>query len=109
MDSIIKSFLKEFATKEDISQLIKKVEGLEQILAGAKETVPRSGKKRTMNLPASEIVLDAISGIEYGATFSGIQEKTKFEAKKLRNIIYRLSKLGKIQRAKRGVYVLMEN
>jgi len=39
-----------------------------------------------------------------GADLADIQGKTGFGEKKLRNIIFRLHKLGRIQRLSRGVY-----
>ncbi|MGB8428094.1 MAG: hypothetical protein WCD88_20085, partial [Desulfobacterales bacterium] len=50
-------------------------------------------------------VLEAIKEFEQGAKLSEIMEKTGFEEKKVRNIIFRLNKNGIIQRQSRGVYV----
>jgi predicted transcriptional regulator of viral defense system len=40
-----------------------------------------------------------------GARLADIKSKTDYDEKKLRNIIYRLGKQGKITRKKRGIYV----
>jgi DNA-binding transcriptional regulator PaaX len=37
--------------------------------------------------------------------FAEIQAKTGFDEKKIRNIIFRLNKTGKIKRKTRGIYV----
>jgi hypothetical protein len=37
--------------------------------------------------------------------FADIKSRTGYEEKKLRNIIFRLNKIGKIKRKERGVYV----
>jgi predicted transcriptional regulator of viral defense system len=40
-----------------------------------------------------------------GVGFAAIQTKTGYDEKKLRNIIFRLNKLGRISRKERGTYV----
>jgi hypothetical protein len=55
---------------------------------------------------AADRVLAAIAGYTEGAGFAEISDETGYEEKKIRNIIYRLHKLGKIRRKARGVYVM---
>lgn len=110
LDSMIKFFLNqyEFATKKDINRVLKKIEELEKMLNGGKPASSKSkkgGNGNSKNKSASDEVLEVISEIGEGANFSEIQAKTQFEDKKLRNIIYRLTKQGKIRRQKRGIYV----
>ena len=108
-DSMIRHFLKQcnFATRQDIDRLTQKIENIERKLSA----VPGDGKgvppntRPSGNGSASDMVLDVIAGMDTGANFVEIQEKTRFNDKKLRNIIYRLNKQGKIQRKKRGVYI----
>ena len=109
-DSMIKFFLKQynFATKQDINRVVQKIENLEKIVAGgptlsAKSIRPQVRSARSRS--ASDMVIDVISEFATGANFTDIQSKTQFEDKKLRNIIYRLTKQGKIRRKKRGVYL----
>lgn len=108
-DSMIKNFLSQynFATKQDINRLIQKIDNLEKKLANI--PTPEKNTPATQINPkngsASEMVVAVISSIGTGANFSDIQEQTQFEDKKLRNIIYRLNKQGKIRRMKRGVYM----
>jgi predicted transcriptional regulator of viral defense system len=45
-----------------------------------------------------------ISRYPEGIDFKTIMKTTGFEDKKLRNIIYRLDSLGKIERVRRGSY-----
>ena len=40
-----------------------------------------------------------------GLGFAEIQAKTAFDEKKIRNIIFRLNKTGKIKRKSRGIYI----
>ncbi len=54
---------------------------------------------------ASDVVLGIIGRSVNGVSFSLIRKKSGLDDKKLRNIIFRLSKQGKITRAARGVYV----
>lgn len=109
-DSMIKFFLKQynFATKQDINRVVQKLENLEKVVANGtplSQKSTRSQLRTTKNRSASDIVIDVISEFGNGANFSDIQSKTQFEDKKLRNIIYRLTKQGKIERKKRGVYL----
>jgi hypothetical protein len=50
-------------------------------------------------------VYDAIKRARKGLGFSDIQAKTGFGDKKIRNIIFRLNKIGKIKRKTRGIYI----
>jgi hypothetical protein len=54
---------------------------------------------------STDIVLEAIKRFKKGVGFSEIRTRTGFEEKKLRNIIYRLHKTGKIVRKSRGIYI----
>jgi predicted transcriptional regulator of viral defense system len=54
---------------------------------------------------AVDMVFDAIKRSRQGLGFSDIQAKTGFGDKKIRNIIFRLNKTGKIKRKSRGIYV----
>ncbi len=56
------------------------------------------------DLPA-DITLDVIKRFRKGAGFAEIQARTGFGEKKLRNIIFRLHKMGKIVRKSRGIYL----
>ena len=110
LDSMITFFLNQYelATKKDINRLIKKIEELEKMVNGGKPATRKTRQTRNKNAKsksASEEVFAVISEIGEGANFSEIQAQTRFEEKKLRNIIYRLTKQGKIRRKQRGVYV----
>ncbi|MFP3980710.1 MAG: hypothetical protein ACLFUY_04890 [Desulfobacterales bacterium] len=105
-DSMVKFFLNHYdiATRQDINRLTRKIEDLEKSLSkasGAKKTAV----KNTGDNSASDVVLNVIKDIKSGANFADIKAQTDFDDKKLRNIIYRLNKQGKIQRKKRGMYV----
>ncbi len=53
---------------------------------------------------AGEVVLRIIADHPKGTNFKTIRAATDFDDKKLRNIIFRLDKTGKIKRVKRGIY-----
>ncbi|MDJ0828480.1 MAG: hypothetical protein QNI92_01445, partial [Desulfobacterales bacterium] len=53
---------------------------------------------------ASDTVLNVIKRFKQGIGFAQIQARTTYDEKKLRNIIFRLHKLGKITRKSRGIY-----
>ena len=105
-DAMVKFFLKHYdiATRQDINRLTRKIEDLEKSLSKASGAQKPTAKK-TGNKSASDVVLNVIKDIKSGADFADIKAQTDFDDKKLRNIIYRLNKQGKIQRKKRGMYV----
>ena len=105
-DAMIKFFLKQYniATKTDINRLADKIGELEKSIrkiSAPKATATRRSKGKT----ASDVVLNVISDMPEGARLADIKSRTDFDEKKLRNIIYRLGKQGKIKRKKRGIYV----
>jgi len=62
----------------------------------------RVGEKKSVI--ASDVVLNVIADQAKGADFKTIKAATDYNDKKLRNIIFRLDKIGKIKRVKRGIY-----
>ncbi|MBS3758518.1 MAG: hypothetical protein KGY61_07620 [Desulfobacterales bacterium] len=114
-DAMVKFFQQHynFATKQDINRLVDRVDQLEKsireaFLAPQKSTRTRKTPKKKSGLTrqsASETVLDVITDAKTGINFPEIKARTGFDDKKLRNIIYRLGKLGKIKNKKRGVYI----
>jgi DNA-binding transcriptional regulator PaaX len=64
----------------------------------------QSGRRKTAQT-AVDVVLDVIKHSRHGIGFAEIQAKTGFGEKKIRNIIFRLNKTGKIKRKSRGIYI----
>lgn len=114
-DAMVKFFQQHynFATKQDINRLVDKIDNLEksikEVLVAPQKTTRNKAPKKKKASPAkqsaSDTVLDVITDAKTGINFSQIKAKTGFEDKKLRNIIYRLGKLGKIKNKKRGIYI----
>ena len=108
-DAMVKFFMQNYniPTKKDVDLLIARLDRLENLI---KSTIgsnhPKNYAARRKNtLTAVDIVLDTIRRSNQGINFAQIQAKTGFDEKKIRNIIFRLNKTGKIKRKSRGVYI----
>jgi hypothetical protein len=106
-DAMVKFFMHHYdiPTKRDVEKLIAKMDRLESLITAAPAAGRAKGRRRRSTVPAADEVLSAIKRSKQGLKFVDIQAKTGFVDKKIRNIIFRLNKLGKIKRYSRGVYV----
>jgi hypothetical protein len=109
-DAMVKFFLRtyEIPTTRDVDKLMARLDRLESLIAAVPAAAPagrRRGARRGKGVPAAEAVLETIKRSKQGLKFADIQTKTGFADKKIRNIIFRLNKLGKIKRHSRGVYI----
>ena len=111
-DAMVKFFMLTYhiPTKRDVEKILEKIDQLEAIIKNASEKNFRMAaksrparEKRAMT--ASDQVLDIIRRHKEGAGFADIQNRSGFDEKKLRNIIFRLNKLKKITRKTRGRYI----
>jgi len=68
----------------------------------AKKTAPR---KKASGATATEQVLKIIKRSKKGVDVPRLKTKTGFGDKKVRNIVFRASKEGKIKKVGRGIYV----
>jgi len=117
-DAMVKFFMQHYdiPTKKDLEKLTAKMDRLEKLIksagtsgrrsrvfggrAAGRETAPsKSGAT------AHDRVLEVIKRFKQGAGFIEIQTATGFDEKKIRNIIFRLNKIGKIRRKSRGLYI----
>ena len=108
-DAMVKFFMQNYniPTKKDIDQLIARLDRLENIIKsslGSSNAKTQIARRKT-SLTAVDIVLDTIKRSNQGIDFSQIQVKTGYDEKKIRNIIFRLNKTGKIKRKSRGIYI----
>ena len=109
-DAMVKFFMQNYniPTKKDVDQLMAKLDRLESLInkiAMSPYTTKAPIGRRKASLMAVDIVLDTIRNSEDGIGFKQIQIKTGFDEKKIRNIIFRLNKTGKIKRKSRGIYI----
>lgn len=90
-------------TKQDISFLNNRLDKIEQLLY-QQHPADSKGAGSAKRKSASSVVLDVIANHPEGTDFKTIKAATGFNDKKLRNIIFRLDKIKKIERVKRGIY-----
>ena len=106
-DAMVKFFMHnyEIPTKRDVEKLMARMDRLESLLVAAPPAGRSKGSRRHAAVPAADAVLEVIKRSKQGLKFVDIRTKTGFVDKKIRNIIFRLHKLGKIKRHSRGVYI----
>ena len=115
-NAMVKFFLKSYhiPTKKDVDRLHDRLDMLEQLMRASFKSLPveRRSPERAGDtvgggqVSASRQVLNIIQAASDGIRFSDVQLQTGFPEKKLRNIIFRLSKNGRISRKSRGLYVI---
>ncbi len=117
-DVIVKFFLQHYdiPTRTDVDRLINRLDRLERLIrasSGTGKTGFSPGTKGSRDRSAggkavpsaSDRVLAVIEKYKKGAGVAEIQDGTGFGEKKIRNILYRLHRLEKIERKDRGIYV----
>jgi hypothetical protein len=62
-------------------------------------------KKKAGRVTDTDKVLNIIKRSKKGIDTATLVKKTGFNEKKIRNIVFRASKQGKIQRADKGIYI----
>ncbi len=114
-DAMVKFFLQyhNIPTKKDFEKLVDQLSRIEQmiktlsdapVLRNPSDSHPARARK--IGSSATDVVLNVIRSADKGAGIAEIQKKTGFDEKKLRNIVYRLNKTGKIRRKSRGLYII---
>ena len=109
-DAMVKFFMQNYdiPTKKDVDKLMARLDRLENLVKqsalGANNARAHYSRRKTA-LTAVDIVLDTIKHSRQGLGFAEIRAKTGFDEKKIRNIIFRLNKTGKIKRKRRGIYI----
>jgi hypothetical protein len=96
VDNLLKAYEKDVKTKTPKPSKAK--------TAKAKTAQEAPAKKKATKATATDQVLKIINRSKKGVDVATLKKKTGFEDKKLRNIIFRANKEGKIQRAERGLY-----
>lgn len=108
-DGFIKLILSrlDIPTKEDIKYLNLRLDKIEQLLYQQNPAGAAGSGNQSRRKSASSVVLDVISNHPDGTDFKTIKAATGFNDKKLRNIIFRLDKIKKIKRVRRGIYTIV--
>jgi hypothetical protein len=117
-DAMVKFFIQHYniPTKRDVEKLIERMDRLEKAIKtsnsyseGNLTTGSKSSKTAASASGSAEsstgMVLEVIKRFKKGAGVPEIRTRTGLAEKKLRNIIYRLHKTGKIARKSRGIYI----
>jgi hypothetical protein len=71
----------------------------------AKKAPKAPAKKEAVQITATDQVLNIIKGSKKGVDTATLVKETGFDQKKVRNIVFRTFKQGKIKRVDKGVYV----
>ena len=102
MDKLLKAF--DEGKKTKVKPAAKKA--ATKVVRAKKAPVKKVvAKKRGVNVTATDQVLKIIKRSKKGVNVSSIKTKTGFDDKKVRNIIFRTTKEGKIKKVGRGIYV----
>jgi hypothetical protein len=108
-DAMVKFFMNTYRipTRTDINRLNQRLDRLERLIVSSGRTKSRRGNKPEGSRPmtASDQVLEIVRRYQDGVGFAEIKLQTGYGSKKLRNIIYRLNKMGKIKAKSRGIYI----
>ena len=115
-DAMVKFFMHnyEIPTKKDVDKLnarLDRIEKLVRSIHAGNANIRLSGRstgklsRGRSGMTAFDQVLQVIQSYSQGTSIADIKLRTGFDDKKIRNIIFRLHKNGKIKRKSRGVYV----
>jgi hypothetical protein len=118
-DAMVKFFLQSYSipSKKDVDEVMARLDRLELLIENLAaghvrlegKAMGKGGSGRVARaLTASDIVYQTVKKLKEGASFGDIRGRTGFDDKKLRNIIYRLNKLGRIKYKRRGIYMAVE-
>ena len=107
-DAMVKFFIQQYdiPTKKDVTRLMERMDRLEKFIrASAVSGKGGTSKSGRSAAKSTDIVYDVICKFDEGIDVEGIRAATGFDEKKIRNIIFRLHKLKKISRKRRGLYI----
>jgi hypothetical protein len=72
---------------------------------GVKNALKVPAKKKAVKITATDQVLNIINRFKKGVDTAALMKKTGFDQKKVRNILQRTYKQGKITRVEKGIYI----
>ncbi len=102
MANLLKAYGKTQKPKSAGKAKRKTLKAKTRIAGASKKTAFR---KKASRLTATEQILKIVGRSRKGVDVPTLKAKTGFEDKKVRNIIFRASKEGKIKNVGRGIYV----
>lgn len=115
LQSVVKNLKLLTKKTEQIAKALEKIEtprpaNKRPIAKAGKKTVAKKASKKTSakkatSKTATDTVLSIIKESRNGLNTAALEKKTTFDAIKVRNIIFRLKRQGKIQSKDRGIYV----
>jgi hypothetical protein len=97
VENLLKAFEKDVKAKAPKASKAKAVK--------AKTAKKAPAKKKATKVTATDQVLKIINRSKKGVDNATLMKKTGYDERKVRNIIFRANKEGKIQRAGRGLYI----
>ncbi len=110
-DAMVKFFMSSYSipTKRDVEALMVRLDRIERLIVASGSGKARRGANEKSSdkqsvATASDLVLEIIQRYPEGVGFSEIKLQAGYGDKKLRNILFRLHKLGMIKRISRGIY-----
>jgi len=108
LDGVVKLILQQYdiPTKMDINRLMEKLDRMEHLIKQSAIAAKAKAVQGNLSTTASGNVLNVMKNYKKGVDFTRLQVKTGYDDKKLRNIIFRLNKIGKIKRKTRGLYII---
>lgn len=115
LKSVVKSLKLLTKQTEQIAKALEKIETprpakKKPIAKAGKKTATKKASKKTSakkatSTTATDTVLNIIKRSKKGLNTAALEKKANFDAIKVRNIIFRLKRQGKIQSKSRGIYV----
>jgi glutamate mutase epsilon subunit len=100
LEKLLKAF------EKDVKAKVTKVSKAKSVKAKPTKKAPKApAKKKAVKATATDQVLNIINRSKKGVDTATIKKKTGFNDKKVRNILQRTYKQGKIKRADKGIYV----
>ena len=102
MEKLLKAYGKPQKAKAAKKTKRKTVKAKTKRVAAVKKAAP---KKKAAKVTATDQILNIIKRTRKGVDVPTLKAKTGFEDKKVRNIIFRASKEGKIKKVGRGIYI----
>jgi DNA-binding transcriptional regulator PaaX len=107
------------AVNKELKALVKKTDSLMKALARIEKAQSPKAKsvkkpvtkkttpvKKTAKLTATDTIIRIIKRSRKGVDVPTLMDKTGFNERKVRNIIFRINKLGRIKRIRKGIYVV---